>query len=158
MIQQGANMSLMADNSGFWRKLLNLKIPAKVKKFLWRASTGCLPTKVQLRNKRVNVNVECPVCNMVPKSIYHILVSCTFARACLNAVGIWTGDQVQYCFMEWLAAISKLKQSEYINKVVMLLWSLWKNMNDIVWKQKGSTVVEIVEFAKMIFMCTGQNF
>lgn len=31
-------------NSGFWRRLWNLKIPPKVKHFLWRAVTNCLPT------------------------------------------------------------------------------------------------------------------
>lgn len=31
-------------NSGFWRTFWNLKIPSKVKNFLWRASTNCLPT------------------------------------------------------------------------------------------------------------------
>lgn len=35
-----------ASNSGFWRKLWNLKIPPKIKNFLWRASSNCLPEKV----------------------------------------------------------------------------------------------------------------
>ncbi|KAL8121558.1 hypothetical protein AgCh_018338 [Apium graveolens] len=42
----------VSNNSGFWRKLWNLKIPSKVKHFLWRAITGCLPTKDQLRVKK----------------------------------------------------------------------------------------------------------
>lgn len=52
-----------ANNSGFWRKLWNLKIPAKVKNFLWRAASNCLPTKDTLREKQVPVNLLCPVCN-----------------------------------------------------------------------------------------------
>ncbi|WOG96664.1 hypothetical protein DCAR_0416000 [Daucus carota subsp. sativus] len=47
-------------NSGFWRKLWNPKIPPKVKNFLWRASTNCLPTKDLLRSKRVQVINLCP--------------------------------------------------------------------------------------------------
>lgn len=38
-------------NSGFWRKLWNLKIPPKVKNFLWRAVQNCLPIKDLLRTK-----------------------------------------------------------------------------------------------------------
>lgn len=34
----------LSSNSGFWRKIWNLKISLKVKHFLWRALTGCLPT------------------------------------------------------------------------------------------------------------------
>lgn len=44
-----------ADNSGFWRQLWNLKIPNKIKKNLWRASTNCLPTKDMLLCKRISV-------------------------------------------------------------------------------------------------------
>lgn len=36
----------LEDNSGFWRKLWNLKIPPKVKKFLWRSVNNCLPTNI----------------------------------------------------------------------------------------------------------------
>ncbi|KAL8115127.1 hypothetical protein AgCh_021812 [Apium graveolens] len=42
----------MSNNPGFWRKLSNLKIPVKVKHFLWQAVTGCLPTKDALRVKK----------------------------------------------------------------------------------------------------------
>ncbi|XP_074377050.1 uncharacterized protein LOC141718568 [Apium graveolens] len=49
--QRGLQVS--SANSGFWRKLWNLKIPLKIKHFLWRASSDVLPTKEQLRAKRV---------------------------------------------------------------------------------------------------------
>lgn len=42
-------------NSGFWRRLWNLKIPPKVKNFLWRAANGYLPTKAALRLKHVPI-------------------------------------------------------------------------------------------------------
>lgn len=45
MLQSEKNSNNTSDNSGFWRKLWNLKVPAKVKNLLWRAATGCLPTK-----------------------------------------------------------------------------------------------------------------
>lgn len=36
------------DASSIWQKLWKLKIPTKVKTFLWRTLTNCLPTRVNL--------------------------------------------------------------------------------------------------------------
>lgn len=45
VLQEAKPSIITADNSGFWRKLWQLKIPSKMKNFLWRAVTNCLPTK-----------------------------------------------------------------------------------------------------------------
>ncbi|CAI9757018.1 unnamed protein product [Fraxinus pennsylvanica] len=44
----------------FWRTIWNLKIPAKVRNFLWRASQLVLPTADHLRAKRVDIDKLCP--------------------------------------------------------------------------------------------------
>lgn len=105
------------------------------------ASTRCLPTKTQLRLKKIDVNVLCPIYNEDPKFIYHILVSCQFSKACLNVDCIWNVDQQN--FMDWLAAIFKNHLEEEINFIVMLLWSLWKNMNDLVWNQRNMKLLRL---------------
>lgn len=66
MLQMGKNTNQTSYNSDFLRKLWNLKVPPKVKNLLWRASTDCLPAKVQLRTKRVDVNVTCSICYEEP--------------------------------------------------------------------------------------------
>lgn len=38
-----------SDSSSTWQKLWKLNVPAKVKTFLWRGLTNCLPTRVNLR-------------------------------------------------------------------------------------------------------------
>lgn len=70
------------DNLGFWRNLWNLKIPLKVKIFLWRASTSSLPTKDLLRAKKVQVNDLCPMCNDQPEFVLHVFVNCAYATSC----------------------------------------------------------------------------
>ncbi|KAL8145043.1 hypothetical protein AgCh_003313 [Apium graveolens] len=75
IIQQAKVQASTIDNSGFLRQLWDLKIPNKVKKTLWRASTYCLPTKDMLQVKRIQVNPKCPVCNLSDESVIHTLVS-----------------------------------------------------------------------------------
>lgn len=97
-------------NSGFWRKLWNLKIPLKVKHFLWRASSDVLPTKEQLRAKRVEVCALCPVCNLALENTLHILVSCEFANSCWNIAGYTNVQQGALTFAEWLdGAMQRLR-------------------------------------------------
>lgn len=87
-VLQNAKRGIQEDNSGFWRKLWNLKIPPKVKNFLWRAVNNCLPTKDMLRAKQVRVNNVCPVCNSAAESILHTLVLCPFAESCWQSVAL----------------------------------------------------------------------
>ena len=49
--------------------------------------------------------------------------------------------------MEWLDQVFKANNGEDISSIVMLLWSLWKSMNELVWNQRGMGVDEIVESA-----------
>lgn len=69
-----------ADNSGFWRNFWQLKIPPKVKMFLWRALTNCLPTLTNLKKKFVPVGEICQICNADREITFHILVECPFAK------------------------------------------------------------------------------
>lgn len=82
MIREQKEVYHSIDNSGFWRKLWNLKVPLKVKHFLWRAASGILPTKEQLISKKVAINNLCPVCNISQETTFHLLVSCDFANLC----------------------------------------------------------------------------
>lgn len=88
LLQESKTIVSTGDNSGFWRKLWQLKIPSKVKNFLWRAVSSCLPTKDLLQAKSVQVNILCPVCNTVSESIMHTLLLCSFAELCHGLTNI----------------------------------------------------------------------
>lgn len=85
LILEGENNELnTSSNSGFWSKIWNLKIPPKVKNFLLRACSNCLPTKDLLITKRVPVNVFCSVCYDHQETVLHILVQCAYAASTRN--------------------------------------------------------------------------
>uniref|UniRef100_A0A803QBL9 RNase H type-1 domain-containing protein n=1 Tax=Cannabis sativa TaxID=3483 RepID=A0A803QBL9_CANSA len=80
--QQRKEDDLQLVGSDFWGKLWRLKVLPKVKDLLWRAASNCLPTKVQLRHRHVNIDSIFPVCSLDSEIILHHLVECSFARAC----------------------------------------------------------------------------
>ncbi|KAH9717145.1 putative reverse transcriptase/RNA-dependent DNA polymerase [Citrus sinensis] len=87
-----------------WRKLWNLKVPKKVKNFIWRAAHNVLPTAINLISKRVDVPSTCSVCNAYEETVLHSLVTCSFAKSCWNSSSV---GFVGYCstFLDWLAHV-----------------------------------------------------
>ncbi|KAM6552834.1 hypothetical protein CsatB_013596 [Cannabis sativa] len=86
-----------------WKKLWKLCIPPKVHHFLWKACSGCLPTKVQLQTKHVNVDLLCPFCHMQVETIFHVLLDCSFSRSCwtFSAVTVPPVAGVETDFCNW---------------------------------------------------------
>lgn len=89
----------------WWKRLWSLKIPAKVKHFMWRASTACLPTKSQLRLKHVYVGDLFLFCNLAAESISHILLDCSFSEACWFQMRGGSENMAHGHFIVWLETI-----------------------------------------------------
>ncbi|KAL8108560.1 hypothetical protein AgCh_024870 [Apium graveolens] len=150
MIQESKTDSLAADNSGFWRKLWNLKIPPKVKNFLWRASSNCLPTKDLLRQKQVQISALCPVCNDHNENTFHSLVSCSFATSVWSRLNLSLIVGEFNCFPDWLQLVFDQQRLEDVHLIVMVCWMMWKNRNDLVWNQHCLDSAEVLESATSV--------
>ncbi|XP_074326550.1 uncharacterized protein LOC141664498 [Apium graveolens] len=137
-------------DTGFWRRLWNLKVPPKVKTFIWKAATNCLPTKDLLRTKRVNVSEWCPLCNEAAESILHTLISCSFARACWSHLFVDINVNSQQSYLQWMITEMDGKTVDQRCMSIMLCWAIWKCRNDLVWKQKGMEVSEVVALTKVV--------
>lgn len=77
IIQRQKGLYSRVDSSSIWSQLWKVKAPPKTLNLLWRALSECLPTKVQLPRKHVQVDTRCPVCLDGDESILHSLVSCS---------------------------------------------------------------------------------
>ncbi|XP_074337663.1 uncharacterized protein LOC141674859 [Apium graveolens] len=114
------------NNSGFWRKLWNLKIPPKVKNFLWRSVNCCLPTKDLLRIKRVPVNMVCP-----------------FAESCRSTAALLVITGEYQSFGDWPQLIFDQSNKTSIILSVMLCWKLWGNHGQVTWQAPMHNRVKI---------------
>lgn len=84
---QELNEAWIADDiSGFWRRLWNLKIPPKVRNFLWRACNENFPTRVALNSKYAPVSQLCLLCNKCVETTLYCPVSCDFVQWCLQTL------------------------------------------------------------------------
>lgn len=81
-LQMQKKATSSTDNEDIWTLLWRVKAPPKTLNMVWRALTGCLPTKSQLISKHVHLTAVCPVCNVGEETVYHCLVSCPVVRQC----------------------------------------------------------------------------
>ena len=75
----------------FWRRLWGLSIPFKVKHFAWRACRDALPTKVNLKRRKVLTEDSCEWCKAKPETVGHVLWGCPKAQE------VWECSKLVLC-------------------------------------------------------------
>uniref|UniRef100_A0A803Q2A7 Reverse transcriptase domain-containing protein n=1 Tax=Cannabis sativa TaxID=3483 RepID=A0A803Q2A7_CANSA len=119
-----------------------------VKDLLWRTASNCLPTKVQLRFKHVNIDSNYPLCTSNCETILHRLVECPFARSCWERTGIGVSIHVAGTFTGWLESCFRLFDGEQRKIIAMTCCATRKVRNDYVWKKRNVNVASVTLLAK----------
>ncbi|KAL5841983.1 hypothetical protein ACOSQ3_012586 [Xanthoceras sorbifolium] len=57
----------------WWKRLWSLPLPCKIKFFLWKLGLNILPTKENLRRRKILLVDSCPRCENEVESIDHAL-------------------------------------------------------------------------------------
>jgi len=125
---------------GNWKMLWNMKIPQRMKVFLWRAARGCLPTRQRLQQRVVNCTDKCEYCTSNYENEWHIFFSCQKAQEVWEIASLWgmisgefgTADGFKSLFFHML---EQLEQDQLI-AFVTGLWCIWKRRNDKIWEDK----------------------
>ncbi|GKB38585.1 RNA-directed DNA polymerase, eukaryota [Tanacetum coccineum] len=89
-------------------------VPIKVNIFIWRARQDCLPTRVNLVRRGINVDsCVCPICSSGEDEINHILFRCDLAQQVLRRICRWWElDPSDWnTFQEWYAWFSSIRFS-----------------------------------------------
>jgi ribonuclease HI len=71
-----------------WKSIWRLKLPSKIKIFVWRALHGVIPLKSILANRHVGTSGQCPVCLLAAEDVKHLLFQCETARDLWRTLGL----------------------------------------------------------------------
>lgn len=71
-----------------WEKNWHLKIPHKIKVFVWRFCRNVIPVRKRLSSKGVRLPITSPVCLLDIEHMMHLFVDCSFAGDCWSQVGL----------------------------------------------------------------------
>ncbi|GAA0143827.1 hypothetical protein LIER_04420 [Lithospermum erythrorhizon] len=80
----GGSRGVPRDTS--WQKIWNIKVPPRVKTFLWKCLHNILPTRDRLRRRGILVESSCVFCNNAAENILHNLVTCPISSSLLKEV------------------------------------------------------------------------
>ncbi|XP_058783901.1 uncharacterized protein LOC131658647 [Vicia villosa] len=128
------------------RKMLNfmwdIKAPSKVKIFAWRLILDRLPTRDQLKKRRILDNDRdcCLVlCSGEEESSKHLFESCPITRKIWNRVGGWIGDSCKLSIEElssFFTVAEKIKGVEERLTIgviwLAVVWNIWMMRNAII--------------------------
>jgi hypothetical protein len=123
-----ASSSNIKEEEKSWTDLWKVKVPSKLKVFLWRLARQSLPTADVFNHRNMATHSTCVVCGE-RDSWRHSLVECHQARS------VWAlapEDLRDYVInlqephaRAWLASVFKDLTKEESTRVVVTLWALW---------------------------------
>ena len=95
-----AGSSNAENQKKFWRWLWQLRMPNKIKKFVWRASNEALPTKMNLYHRHITESAICDLCGEFPEDSVHAIWSCK------EVAGVWSS-------LEWFRQDAPVQPMNY---------------------------------------------
>jgi ribonuclease HI len=120
-----------------WKKIWSLKVPGKVKIFVWRCLHNAIPCFCVLANRHIGNVSQCPICQVGAEDIKHAIFSCERAKAVWSALGIWNSisdallvDRSGATVLEFLLCDQAL-QKTYMNQfelpelIATASWYIW---------------------------------
>ena len=133
-----------------WNGIWRLKLPNKVKHFLWRALNESLPTKFNLCARHVLPDNNCGLCEEFPEDVIHCLWLCDHAKS------IWLSDQTFYyprtrnfrCFGDLVSFVLLELSSGTVMLFSIVAWFIWTRRNRLRERQPVWDVGETVKRAR----------
>ncbi|XP_019191685.1 PREDICTED: uncharacterized protein LOC109186206 [Ipomoea nil] len=122
-------------NSSFtaWGSIWSLRIPPKFLNFLWRCGRAILPVRTNLTSRGIPIDHTCPLCQLYPETVLHLMRDCPYTRDLWNDVPPIITSANSDSLEEWLAGWLGAKDTEVKHVFVARCWTVWKAMNDFVW-------------------------
>lgn len=139
-------------NPSHWSVIWKLKIPEKVKIFLWRAAKDILPTAENLWRKRVLQEATCLVCTHQLENSAHALLDCKIARKVWRVSPIGSVVQEEK-FPDVITLLLSLQrqQNDISGKIVaFLLWTIWNARNNMLFNGRHEDPVRLVARAAAV--------
>uniref|UniRef100_A0A803PD49 Reverse transcriptase zinc-binding domain-containing protein n=1 Tax=Cannabis sativa TaxID=3483 RepID=A0A803PD49_CANSA len=132
----------------WWRKLWRLKIPPKIKHFVWKLVYGWLPTNSTLATRHVMCSDICTRCSKeTHESIFHALWECKASHTVWKLYGLKLevkriGHEDELAFLMRLAKLSNKERFEFF---LVVTWSIWNNRKATVHGGVPLKPVELVD-------------
>ncbi|XP_013662913.2 uncharacterized protein LOC106367640 [Brassica napus] len=126
---------------GLFQQIWKMNTSPKVHHFLWKCLSDSLPAAANMRNRHIAKDGSCGRYAMEDETINHILFTCPYARLiwALSPIHAPKNGVLSDSLYANLARVMNLKHQDptekvYDDLVPWLLWRIWKNRNEFLFK------------------------
>jgi len=129
------------------KKLWKLKIPLKIKIFIWYLKQGVILTKDNMARRNWQGSQQCCFCHE-DETIQHLFFDCRVTRllwaSVYTAWGLPKPISVSNMFENWLNGIPKDYKPLVLIGVAALCWSVWRCRNAVVFDNKKHSFLQVI--------------
>jgi len=130
------------------RKIWKIKIPLKIKIFLWFLQRGVVLTKDNLAKKNWKGSQKCICCNG-NETIQHLFLDCPLTkmiwRIIFFATSLTQPRSISHMFGSWLTNQNKRIRNLIWVGVAAMFWAIWRCRNDVVFNQmKSNSIMQVI--------------
>jgi ribonuclease HI len=129
--RNASSSSSTPSQSQTWKSIWNQKLPGRVLIFLWRFTHNSLPTKLNIKRKKVELDTRCPVCWRLDEDGGHIFLRCKAVKQVWRALDC-EDLRLSLCECANARQVTDLILSLPLEKrstVIILLWNWWTARN-----------------------------
>ena len=143
-----ASSSDPTQQTSFWKKVWKLQVPNKIKNFLWRVCSNALPTKENLKKRKILDDARCNACQTEQESILHALWECEKLSHVWAPCFSWVRTEHPHIrdMQDLINLLGQLVQRLELFGVVA--WFIWSHRNRLRLNEKGLPSEKIFEAAK----------
>lgn len=133
-----------------WSLVWRMKVPPKVKMFVWRAALNTLPHRAELFRRKITHSPYCEHCHGEEETTDHIL------QRCRGTTAIWQAPPFslqqlgeRQSFWAWLTFLRSSLASETYLLAVVVMWKLWEVRNAEVHDTPTLSSPEIIQWCQV---------
>uniref|UniRef100_A0A2N9FT78 Uncharacterized protein n=1 Tax=Fagus sylvatica TaxID=28930 RepID=A0A2N9FT78_FAGSY len=114
-----------------WKVIWSMRVPAKIRSFIWRACHESLPTKMGLMRRKVMDSPWCASCGTGTEDCLHALWSCPLLNTTWSSQHKFSDLQkvTHSSFTELVRQVGMLNQDLILEEFAMICWLLWHKRN-----------------------------
>jgi hypothetical protein len=133
------------------KHIWKLKVPLKIKIFMWFLHKKVILTKDNLAKRNWNGPTNCCFCDQ-HETINHLFISCPFTQMIWRIVymtfNITAPMNITNLFGNWLNGVDKKSKTHIRVGVCALLWAIWNVRNDCIFnKTKFPSFLQVIPMA-----------
>lgn len=137
------------EDKRLWNKIWRLRVPPKVRNFLWRACSDILPTRANIVKRRLPIDPSCAICGQAEESVCHALWECPLAT---NVWALVKGKlQKSSAVVQDFHSLARQMEDKLTGKEMevwaMVAWSIWNARNRFYFEKKQSQPGDILHSA-----------